>query len=267
MKKVVSFLGLAVLLCSTAHAQTEIIGGQPVPQGDPLTKSSVAVIGYFFDEGGYYATYCSGTLIARDLVLTAAHCVAGRHVDSIYIGFGQTVEPLKILSGMKNGSIIRTKQYKVHEDFSGDVKNDVALILLAKPAKMDFTPAPILGPASELKIGMLLTLAGFGLTKETSSQTSKALQTVTVTLVKIIDSILVGDQTQRKGACNGDSGGPAYLKGVTGNWIVAGITRGPHENAKDCHHYGEYTYISKHLDFILDTAKDWVVTPPAIADL
>ncbi|KNG93851.1 trypsin-like serine peptidase [Pseudaestuariivita atlantica] len=90
------------------------------------------------DIGG--TGFCTGALIAPDLVLTAAHCLYDKHT-------GAVIDPAKIefLAGWRNG---RASAYRnvaravTHPDYvhtgkadTNRVRNDVALLQLARPIR------------------------------------------------------------------------------------------------------------------------------------
>ena len=66
LKKTISVLFVLTLLLATATPALAITGGQPDGDGHPYS-ALLLVPGY---------TFCSGTLIAADVVLTAGHCTS-----------------------------------------------------------------------------------------------------------------------------------------------------------------------------------------------
>ncbi|MCP5071866.1 MAG: trypsin-like serine protease [Rhodobacteraceae bacterium] len=90
--------------------------------------------------------YCTGVLIAPDVVLTAAHCVY-----DMYTGKKQTIGAFKFSAGLRDGKAIEERgaiKFIAHEDYYprmgvtfNNIRNDVALIQLDEPIS-SFTAAP-----------------------------------------------------------------------------------------------------------------------------
>lgn len=257
LKNISALLAVAALLNFTAcqknasaiydvNADTaKILGGEVVQPSDIVANSTVALK---YIEGNSAFPMCTGTLISPNLVLTASHCLRGMNKASLRIGFS-----IDVKTQLDAETMIEVADFIIHPKYGTDRLNDVALIALAKPAPAPYKPVGILSANYNLTVGMPMLLAGYGVIDDLTGKDTDALRKVTVPMAKILETILVTDQTKTTGACNGDSGGPAYLE-KDGVLFVYGITRGPHENAPDCHHFGEYTYASKFETFILESA-------------
>lgn len=265
MKKIaLSFLALSLAACNgnklessfQAKATSDsIIGGKAVAWSDLAAKSTVSLM---LDNGGEPASFCTGTVISADLIMTAFHCVEEFEESDIHVFLGTTLPTQMTDARLQEVEAIeRHDKYEIVLTEDGNFKtafNDIALIKLSK-ALPGATPVKILDPSSEPAAGAKLLLAGFGLINDVMGIPASGLNQVEVSMVRVMDGkILVTDQRNGSGACAGDSGGPAYLK--SGNeLVVLGITRGPHEAAQHCHAYGEYTYASIFKDFIIDGAR------------
>lgn len=225
-----------------------ILGGEIVKPGDIVAHSTVAIK---LINGKKAYPMCTGTLISPNLILTASHCLEGMAKSELRIGF--SIESKDVLD---EETMYEIEDFVIHPRFGEGRLNDIALIKISQFAPESYKPVAVLPSNYQLTVGMPMLLAGYGVINDDTGDDTQALRKVIVPLSKILneESILVTDQTNTMGACNGDSGGPAYLE-KDGVLYVYGITRGPHQNAEDCHHYGEYTYASKFESFIIDSAK------------
>ncbi|MES1156020.1 MAG: trypsin-like serine protease, partial [Pseudorhodoplanes sp.] len=117
---------LAVSFCLPAHA---MVGATRAPK--EAERAAVMIVG---SQG----TSCTGTLIARDLVLTAGHCVAPGTQYKL-VEFDAQRKP--ILRDTLRAE--RHPQFNMQTFLGHRATADVALIKLAAP--MNMTPAPIYG--------------------------------------------------------------------------------------------------------------------------
>jgi secreted trypsin-like serine protease len=151
---------------------------------------------------------CTGTALAHDLVLTAAHCVF-RNVDYQ-------------VKAYQNGGPIAVRTVARHPRFdyasyaASRATADVALIKLAAPLPDAVIPAS-LAAARRVTVGETLTIAGFGVTLAGTArglgQPRMATLAVTGTpgslQIRLFD-IATRNQRIGLGGCTGDSGAPAY---------------------------------------------------------
>ena len=144
------------------------------------------------------------------------------------------------------------------DDSSGVDQHDIAVIHLNGALPAGYHPATLLSASASaaIKKGDLTELAGYGIT---NAQTQDGAGTLREVSVKDLRATRPNRSrpgpTQGKGACHGDSGGPAFAK-VGGELQLWGVTnRGYPDNAPDnCKEYAVYTRIEAYADFISQAA-------------
>ena len=156
-------------------------------------------------------TVCTGTLIASNVVLTAAHCLNGSFCQSLSVrdSTGQT----SFASSCK-----LHPQYSSSDDITE--RNDIALIFLESAPFARIAPIHI---DEDFIVGESLVLAGYGRNESGNFKdlraASNALQSVTS--FGLVSRYDVGDSSGT--TCNGDSGGPLFIRRGDA-WYVAGVT-------------------------------------------
>jgi secreted trypsin-like serine protease len=171
----------------------------------PGGRHEVMIVG----AGG---TFCTGTAIARDLVLTAGHCIAPG-TDYKLVEFDAAHRP-QLLDVSK---AVRHPQFNMQTLLGHRATADVALLKLAKPLPAAIVPATIDRTDRKPQVGDRYTVIGYGLAVRgdgKSGGTRRAAQLVATgkpgnLQIRLVDPATGGD-TAGMGACTGDSGAPVY---------------------------------------------------------
>ncbi|UYL09589.1 trypsin-like serine protease [Bdellovibrio sp. SKB1291214] len=237
------------------HSKGTIIGGEAVKSDDFARAATVSI--YTVGRRGPLEFLCTGTLISRDLVVTAAHCLQSVYTV-IYVSFGEKI-PTSTVGLIRVDGSISHPNYRVVQKPGDDgglywtTEHDIALMNLDALAPEGFNPVGVHANTDKIPLKSKLLLAGFGITDDEASTAATSMNQIEVELHSLVGEFLVIDQSNKKGACFGDSGGPAYLKTASG-WLVVGATHAARPGFVDCHHMSDYTSLSKYIEFIKSSA-------------
>jgi len=254
LKKVAAMVVGTALTVSCGSSQDDysdlsIVGGTKVSANDPITSSTVALV----TPGG--KSFCTGSLIAPKLVVTASHCLVD-YDDQLTVAFGTVAKN----GSIKTENLRKASKFFVHEEYNTDAMNeevptnapnDIALIHLEREAPKDFAPVGLLSFDDSVAEGETLTLAGFGLTHFLfgSSGTLRKVDTKVKKLLPEVKELQFGEKANRS-ACMGDSGGPAFVVRNNKLALVGVTSRG---NSR-CNSTGIYTDVRYFGSWLKQTA-------------
>lgn len=232
----------------------QIIGGGDVEEGQYPWLVGLGSPG----EGtAYERQFCGGSVIAEDVVLTAAHCVE----ESV-------AEDLVVFSGaidLESEDVVETEVVDLHvaEDFNDPIamSNDWALLKLAEP--LDVEPIAL---ATEPEEYDLLETAGWGDTGEGFPTTA---QWVEVPFVSDADceaaypdevdaqTMLCAGDLENGGvdSCQGDSGGPIMTPAGEDQVLVGIVSWG--YGCAEAGNPGVYGEVADFNDAIEEVLAGW----------
>lgn len=204
-------------------SQSAIVNGQP--------SSSSAVVALVYVG----LPTCSGTLVARRLILTAAHCIGS--FDGAYFGDDS-------LEG--SGELVPVVSQWTHPLYEPDgYENDVGFALLEADAPAEIQPLAISrSPLPSDFVGSTVRVVGYGqTTADDLGASARREGPADVSEVKTKEFDL---QPAPANPCFGDSGGPALADLGRGEEIVGVTSSGDTQ----CTTFGRQMRVDAYQDFI-----------------
>ncbi|XP_067650851.1 trypsin Blo t 3-like [Haliotis asinina] len=208
---------------------------------------------------------CGASIIRKDVILTAAHCVSSvvRSPSSLTVGYGSTKR--------SNLVYVRARRIIIHPAYnSRNGDNDIAVVILneALPlsAKTNLRSICLPKAGTSYDSNRRCIIVGWGIQKETDNSFPDVLQKAAVPLVPLNTCqrsyatnpyILVSERHLCAGYlgtggiddCTGDSGGPLMCP-EGDKWVLYGVvSRG--NGCGRAQSPGVYTYVPQYVGWIL----------------
>jgi secreted trypsin-like serine protease len=189
-----------LLLCApagaiTGHAPSALLNG----------RHAVMIV-------GSHGTFCTGAAIARDLVLTAAHCVQpGSDYKLVEFDAARQLRLLDVRA------VARHPQFNLQTLFAHRATADVALLKMARLLPAAIIPATLYNGRTP-KVGDTLTVFGYGLAVRGDGKSGGTLRAAHLSVtghpgnlqIRLVDPA-TGGRRAGMGACTGDSGAPVFV--------------------------------------------------------
>lgn len=180
--------------------------------------------------------HCTGTLIGKRTVLTAAHCVDGFTASRMQFGIGPSLSSLE--------SVVAVKNLRRHPAYNAQsIANDIATVELTSDAPVE--PMPVAQTLGQGDVGADFLFVGYGLSNGIKGTGAGTKRAVWIEISELGDTQFAYSDVG-KNTCNGDSGGPAFVE-RNGELQIAGVTSFGDSN---CTQYGVDTRVDAFLDFL-----------------
>lgn len=221
-----------------------------------------------------YGHFCGGTLIAPDVVLSAAHCAGGEY---------------KVVVGRHDlrtdvGDAVEVEVEMVHPGYDDDTTDNDFMLLFLKRSTTEDVDFAIVNP-DMIAEGQNVTVMGWGDIDpdQDESELANELMEVEVTVIsnedcdasegtepgwednyngQITDNMMCAEHTEMKDACQGDSGGPLVIRSDSGEDSLVGVVSWGVGCAHD-DFPGVYSRVSAQYDWIEEQVCENSSAPPS----
>ena len=242
----------------------DIIGGTVAAVGSLPWQAQIKVPGF--------SHYCGGSLIARDWVLTAAHCVEfnpgqknWRPVSDFTVVLGE--HDWNVVDGAEQSrAVVQVIPHPTYPDNTAVGHKDFALMKLASPVDFNSRVQPIRPAIGGDGSGQNAVVSGWG-SMGGGGPSTNILRNVTLPIVAnsacnaapltrdlFADEICAGFLNGSKGSCHGDSGGPMTVERSPGFRELVGVVSWG--GGSGCPTYGVYGRIASDVNWIRKYVMD-----------
>ncbi len=248
----VAALTLAAMSLAAMSAANAMVGGAPAAEGG-IGRAVITIV-------GSRGNFCSGALIAPDIVLSAAHCTTP---DATY--------KIVAYDAKRQPTLLDVRRVALHPQFNAQgiaahrASADVALLQLAAPMPGAIAPVPLGAPIQPITTGASFTVAGIGVTRRGDGKSGGTVRSAALVAtgrpgtlqIRLVDPA-TNNTREGLGACTGDSGAPVF-EAQNGRSVVVGVVSWSTgaSNAAGCGGLTGVTPLTLYKDWIASTLRSW----------
>ncbi|XP_065295418.1 chymotrypsin-1-like [Dermacentor albipictus] len=245
--------------CGELGSNGRIYNGKPISIANIPWMVQLNIV---FNLSSLTLSSCGGSIITRNLILTASHCLfeQGAYALKVDVLYGSNL--------FDKGKEVPVQKMMLHPKFVSKLAalHDVALLKLAVDLEFNRQVKPVCLPTAKMDLaGKTLVVAGWGTTESGHSSEILRQAEVVAHTDDECQAILRTSQNpymerpihpgpaicvlvQNKGTCKGDSGGPLTLMNDNGRTLQVGIVAfGP---TCPVEAVAVYTSVSSHYKWI-----------------